>query len=342
MSHKKGLKAGIKKVTGLVKRNPKLTVLVVFAAIGIFLFASVELLHYTTDPQFCKKCHPSDQPGPFGEVASWEKSKHAAAGVSCVDCHAEPGFTGYMRAKIGGLADVWAQATHSKEHIMHVLKKTDDPIYAAKLVKNDICIFCHTDVHNRKVREERLMTVGVKFRTVDGVVNPEFRKKHGLSDILAEGIKPDIAVDSKHIKHYGMGLNCVDCHAKIAHNGITGYRSSMPICFSCHDEKRKEGIKPPKNEDCTACHRDNAKLYPKAPIVYKAKDVDPVSFNHQKHILKVKCSDCHDAVWPMKKGNARMKMDDMYAGKSCGTCHNEKRAFASTECAKCHVEQKKK
>ncbi len=342
MSLISGLKAGIKKVTGTIKKHPKLTVLVIIAAFGIFVFASVEVLHYTTDPQFCKKCHPSDQPGPFGEVASWEKSKHAAAKVACVDCHAEPGFTGYMRAKIGGLADVWAQATHSKEHIMHVLKKADDPVYAAKLVKNDICLFCHTDAQNKKIREERLMTVGVSFRTIDGVVNPEFRKKHGLRDILAEGIRPETKIDPNHKKHCEMGFNCVDCHAKIAHNGITGYRSSMPICFSCHDVKRKEGKNPPKDNDCTACHRDAPDLYPKVSIVYKSGDSDPVTFSHQSHTARAKCSDCHDGIWKMKKSSVKMKMDTMYAGKSCGTCHNDKKAFASTECVKCHIEEKKK
>jgi c(7)-type cytochrome triheme protein len=337
-----GLKAGIKKVIDLVKRHPKLTTLVILAACGIFIFASVEVLHYTTDPQFCKKCHPSDQPGPFGEVATWEKSKHAMAKVSCVDCHAQPGFTGYMRAKIGGLGDVWAHATHSKEHMMHVLKQADNPIYAAQLVKNDVCLFCHSDAQNRKIREERIMTVGISFRTVDGVVNPEFRKKHGLPDVIVEGVRPATAIDPNHKKHYEMGLTCVDCHAKIAHNGITGYRSSMPICFACHDTKRKEGKKPPMDNDCAACHRDTEDLYPKAPVVYKPKDADPVSFSHQRHTAKARCSDCHDAIWPMKRGSVKMKMDDMYAGKSCGTCHNEKKAFASTDCARCHIEQKKK
>ncbi len=48
----------------------------------------------------------------------------------------------------------------------------------------------------------------------------------------------------------------------------------------------------------------------------------------------LKCNDCHTKIFPMKKGD--LKMDDMKAGKSCGTCHNGKKAFAVTECAKCH------
>jgi c(7)-type cytochrome triheme protein len=342
MSLMSSLKTGKKKIIDLVKRHPKLTIMIFIVAFGIFIFSTIELLHYTTDPQFCKKCHPSEEPGPFGEVASWEKSNHAKAGVSCIDCHAQPGFAGYMRAKMGGLGDVWAQMTHSKEHIMHILKKADDPIYAAQLVKNDVCLFCHTDEMNKKIRGERRMTIGIAFRTADGVVNPEFRKKYGLPDIIAEGVRPETAVDPHHKKHLEMGFNCVDCHAKIAHNGITGYRSSMPICFACHDVKRNEGKNPPKDNDCTACHRDAVKIVPAAPIVYKPKDAEPVSFGHEKHTAKFKCTDCHDAIWPMKKGSVKMTMDQLYAGKYCGTCHNEKKAFASTDCAKCHIEQKKK
>jgi c(7)-type cytochrome triheme protein len=325
----------------LIKSRPKLSILVIFLALAIFIFGNIELLHYTTDPQFCKKCHPSDQPGPFGEVVTWEKSKHAKAGVSCVDCHAQPGFIGYMRAKIGGLGDVWAQATKSREHIMHNLKKSADPIYAAQLVKNDICLFCHSDEMNKKTRADRIMTIGISFRTIDGVVNPEFRKKHGLTDVLSEGVRSSDSVNPGHKKHYDRGINCVDCHGNITHNGIAGYKTSMPVCFSCHDIKRKEEKKPPANNDCMACHRDTKKLYPQSPTVYKPKEADPVSFSHQKHLAKAACGDCHSGLWPMEKGKKMIKMDEMYAGKSCGTCHNDKKAFASTECTKCHIEKRK-
>lgn len=314
--------------------------LLVLALFGLFLFATIEVLHYTTDPQFCKKCHPQDVPGPLGEVESWRKSIHAKAGVSCVDCHAKPGFAGYLRAKIGGLGDTWAEVFNSKEHKMHMLQKAKDPIYAAQLVRNDQCLFCHNDAMNKKWREGHVMSVGVAFRKIDGVVNPEFRKKHGLPDILVEGVRPETRVDPKHRKHYEMGLNCVDCHGSITHNGIEGYRTSMTICFTCHDAKRKEGKKPPANENCTACHRNATQIAPATSLVYKSKDADPVTFSHAKHMAKAKCSDCHTKIWPMQKGVRKMTMENMYEGKYCGTCHNEKKAFAITDCAKCHVEKK--
>jgi c(7)-type cytochrome triheme protein len=207
-------------------------------------------------------------------------------------------------------------------------------------VNNEVCLFCHNDEQNKKIRSEKIMKAGIAFRTVDDVVNPEFRKKHGLPDILAEGVRPETAVDPNHKKHIGMGLNCVDCHGKMAHNGIKGYRTNMPVCFACHDVKRKEGKRPPENNNCAACHRDSGKIAPQAPIIYKQKDAEPVSFSHQKHTAKAKCGDCHTAIWPMKKGAVKMNMEKMYEGKYCGTCHNEKKAFAATDCGKCHIEKK--
>jgi c(7)-type cytochrome triheme protein len=162
-----------------------------------------------------------------------------------------------------------------------------------------------------------------------------------LPDIIAEGVRPTTAVDPHHKKHLEMGFNCVDCHGSITHNGIEGYITSMPICFSCHDLKRKEGKNPPDDNNCAACHRDNQNIAPKESIIYKPKDADPVSFSHQKHLAKANCSDCHSVPWPMKKGAVKMKMDQMYEGKYCGKCHNEKKAFAATDCGKCHIEKKK-
>jgi c(7)-type cytochrome triheme protein len=403
-----------------VTKHTKLTILIILALIAFFTFISIEALHFSSDPSFCKNCHPLDKPGPLGEVATWEKSIHARAGVKCLDCHAEPGFIGYMRAKMGGLYDVYGEFIKGPDHKMHVLMSTSDPAYAAQLVKNDICLFCHSDEMNKKIRSNRIMSLGVSFRLVDSVKNPEFRKKWGLPDIIVEPIRPSAKVDPHHKMHYEMGINCVTCHAKITHSGITGYRSNMQICFHCHDERRSEKLHPPADENCLACHRNQESLYPqgpitfgkgdsavkyehvvhvavfgcnachmtlfpmqrdgvkiaftdhtagklcfschngkkafsytnctnchlkapvpKAPIVYKPEGAAPVTFSHQFHTQAFECNKCHTAIWPMKKGAKKMKMDPMYEGKFCGVCHNEKVAFAATECDKCHIEAKK-
>ncbi len=51
---------------------------------------------------------------------------------------------------------------------------------------------------------------------------------------------------------------------------------------------------------------------------------------------KIKCNDCHAALFKMKKGANPATMKDMEAGKSCGACHNGTKAFSVKDCAKCH------
>jgi c(7)-type cytochrome triheme protein len=64
-----------------------------------------------------------------------------------------------------------------------------------------------------------------------------------------------------------------------------------------------------------------------------------VVFDGKIHADKgLKCNDCHTKIFQMKKGS-KITMDEMNAGKNCGTCHNGEKAFKSSDaanCAKCH------
>jgi c(7)-type cytochrome triheme protein len=56
----------------------------------------------------------------------------------------------------------------------------------------------------------------------------------------------------------------------------------------------------------------------------------------------VTCKECHnkDTFPKMKQGTVEITMDQIYAGKLCGVCHNGSRAFdAKGNCARCHVKQ---
>ena len=51
------------------------------------------------------------------------------------------------------------------------------------------------------------------------------------------------------------------------------------------------------------------------------------------------CSDCHNPeVFPkMKKGTVTITMNDLYAGRYCGRCHDGKKAFMIKDnCTRCH------
>lgn len=78
---------------------------------------------------------------------------------------------------------------------------------------------------------------------------------------------------------------------------------------------------------------------PGKTVEYAGADQGKVVFDGKVHADKgLKCPDCHTKIWPMKKGTA-MKMADLNAGKFCGTCHDGKKAFKTSDaanCAKCH------
>lgn len=78
---------------------------------------------------------------------------------------------------------------------------------------------------------------------------------------------------------------------------------------------------------------------PGKPVDYAGGGKGKVVLDGKIHADKgAKCPDCHPKTWPMKKG-AAMKMGDMNDGKACGTCHNGKKAFKTSDeanCGKCH------
>jgi len=244
------------KLRSFVVARPLMFIGLVVLGLGLFTFLNIEALHYSSEPKFCANCHPAEKNGPLGEHFTWSKSSHATAGITCLDCHGAPGVLGYMKAKMGGLKDLYGEIFLSSEHKLHILTQgASDPAYAAKLVPNETCLHCHSDAVNAGNRQNRLMSVGVSFRVLDGVKNPDFRKAYGLPDIFEGTLRS--ATDPNHKKHvWDLGLSCVDCHLGIAHAGQLRNRSSMDICFTCHDAKRQEKKKlsPPDNNDCQACH----------------------------------------------------------------------------------------
>lgn len=69
-----------------------------------------------------------------------------------------------------------------------------------------------------------------------------------------------------------------------------------------------------------------------------SNEYPPATFPHSVHRYQYKCYACHDELFKMKKGTAKMTMEDISNGKYCGACHNETIAFGSTfeSCERCH------
>lgn len=130
------------------------------------------------------------------------------------------------------------------------------------------------------------------------------------------------------------GGACKGCHNDKV---ITGKEKTVTMaemekgltCGSCHNGKRAFAV----TANCDRCHRG---LKPKE-ITFSLKGTTPATFSHAFHTQAYGCKDCHTKTFPYKAVVGKATMGDMAKGKSCGTCHNGKDAFASSgDCDKCH------
>ncbi len=64
-----------------------------------------------------------------------------------------------------------------------------------------------------------------------------------------------------------------------------------------------------------------------------------VTFGHDSHVAGsgLNCTDCHNKIYTTKEKHKKVTMAQMWKGKSCGTCHNGKKAFdVKSDCGNCH------
>ena len=78
-------------------------------------------------------------------------------------------------------------------------------------------------------------------------------------------------------------------------------------------------------------------------ILFEKSPIGTVQFDGQIHKdAGVKCNECHNkGMFPkMKQGTVTITMNEIYAGKLCGVCHNGQRAFeAKANCNRCHIKK---
>ena len=75
-------------------------------------------------------------------------------------------------------------------------------------------------------------------------------------------------------------------------------------------------------------------------LEFKGSPMGMVTFDGTAHKnAGLSCADCHNPeVFPkMKQGTVKITMNDLYAGKYCGRCHDGKKAFLIKDnCNRCH------
>jgi c(7)-type cytochrome triheme protein len=74
--------------------------------------------------------------------------------------------------------------------------------------------------------------------------------------------------------------------------------------------------------------------------IFKSKDpkMPDIIFSHEKHAVWNGCENCHPRIFSEKKGTNKFTMEEIFAGKYCGTCHG-KVSFSTLDCQRCHVKR---
>jgi c(7)-type cytochrome triheme protein len=175
--------------------------------------------------------------------------------------------------------------------------------------------------------------IGVKGYNAYRKMKPEGRASYGPKAVMTIG-SGDSSVKFNHGNHMQY-FQCNDCHAGLFPMKKGSVKMTMKdiydgkYCGSCHDGKKAF-----VSTDCAKCH---AKVpAPKNDLSYSSKGLGAAKFSHNTHAAIFKCEECHPKLFAMKKGGSKMKMDVMYSGGFCGSCHDGKKASAVTDCAKCH------
>ena len=150
----------------------------------------------------------------------------------------------------------------------------------------------------------------------------KFALKNGPPVVFSHGV---------HLQKYNN--NCRVCHNAI-YNLSQKRRYTMAemertkSCGACHTGVKAFSVSDEKS--CVKCHKGTP-----TSIRYNVKQ-GQAAFSHAAHLDRFdgKCKTCHNrTVIP----GGRVSMAQMEKGKSCGACHNDKKAFTvAGNCGNCH------
>jgi len=324
----------------------------VLLLLGVFSFFAAGAIVVTGQTGFCNSCHIMN---PYYD--SWQTSEHGH--INCLDCHLQPGFSGYVKGKINGLAqavDCMVGRVGTKPNAY---------------VTDDSCLRsgCHS------VEEITSATInygGVKF-THDNHVQK-----------IVDGITVTCVTCHSHFEgneHFNVNNNaCYACH--FLKENQTNERLVQTSCRDCHevpDKVIQRGFVTINhaefvsyNASCDqSCHKSDVQTTSEVPDTaclnchsYQ-KDYQPNSVElHEAHTQdeKVECFACHGKV-----PHGRTGVESLTVMMDCQNCHSDthqiQRTLYSTrqpvphdqmdrvlspmflthvECTGCHIETEQK
>ena len=182
--------------------------LVLFVGLGGLTFWGVRK---TNSPDFCASCHIIT---PY--VDTWKTSYMGQKGVTCIDCHYEPGVLGYVRGKIYSFIKLSEYATHTY----------DKPPASADLLTTSACLQCHGNERSSQ------------FPDAQDVVDPNAPSYPKIA--VTDQYNPSNTIMFPHDFHVNVAqVACSDCHSAVVHG--TNLIKDLPqaankpeFCSSCH------------------------------------------------------------------------------------------------------------
>ncbi|MFQ6057311.1 MAG: NapC/NirT family cytochrome c [Anaerolineae bacterium] len=307
-------------------------IVIILAAVILFLLSLGRVMDYTNTPGFCRRCHIIE---PFYQ--GWAEAEHAQRGVVCIHCHFKPGVTGYLQGKAYAaikLAEFALGAYNTPR--------------GARLVTNQNCLRCHEEI----LTQEIALAGGLAFYHEQHVdrAKAECRQCHpaiGHPGAVAQAIvtqPPRIAKDACLGCHDGQrapvvfgsatpsgkihpGEPKVDTglwkqthwQAAIGPISIEGqpFEIDEAVCIGCHGD-------PTQVSSCQGCHTLPATTYPPGvrsclrchqEAIGQRLEVEGMPYYHERHLLYTDliCQDCHVKITHQE---------------ICVNCHNGQRAPA--------------
>ncbi|RNC72730.1 MAG: cytochrome C [Desulfuromonadales bacterium] len=273
----------------------------------------------------CKACHPAlfDMKKKVTyTMADMEKGK------SCGACHT--GKDGVFPLKD-------CARCHAVKEITYQVKSTGPTPFSHKkhLAMYSDCNACHPKLFN--AGKNRPFTMAEMEQGKSCGACHDGKTAFGVGECASCHTVKEVGLTSKdtgkiifsHKMHAGK-MKCGECHNKLyapGRNkpvGMTAMEKGKS-CGACHNGKRVFDVK-----QCSKCH-------PMKDVAYKVKGAGPVTFKHSVHLSMYSCSDCHSKIYKAGRGAKVVTMLEMEKGKSCGACHDGKKAFTVREnCVKCH------
>jgi c(7)-type cytochrome triheme protein len=155
-------------------------------------------------------------------------------------------------------------------------------------------------------------------------------------DILFKFKNADPVLFSHDIHLEKYSNNCRICHNTIFNikeprHFTMAEMEKTRSCGACHTGIKAFSVAVEK--DCVLCHKGKPRN-----VKYRPKGATEALFSHDLHIAKTggKCKSCHNGKVITGK-EKKVTMAEMEKGKTCGYCHNDKKAFTvAGNCGSCH------